>query len=66
MFVGLKLNIYYFLARTKMFNRLITNMKNIFGDHLVNRLKTLTNQIKYEWLNESYESFKVKCKNLLL
>ena len=33
---------------------------------LVNRLKTLTNLIKYEWLNESYESFKVKCKNLLL
>ena len=21
---------------------------------------------KYEWLNESYESFKVKCKNVLL
>ena len=29
---------------------------------LVNRFKTLTNLIKYE----SYESFKVKCKNLLL
>ena len=35
MLVGLKLNIYYFLARTKMFNWLITNMgKNIFGDYL--------------------------------
>ena len=33
---------------------------------LVNRLKQLTNKISFSWLNESFDSFKVKCKKLLL
>ena len=33
---------------------------------LVNRFKTLNNKINYSWFHESFESFKVKCKNLFL
>ena len=33
---------------------------------IINRFKTLNNKIPYTWLNESVESFKVKCKKLLL
>ena len=33
---------------------------------LVNRFKSLSNKIDYSWFNDSFESFKVKCKNLLL
>ena len=33
---------------------------------LVNRLKQLNNKISFSWLNESFDSFKVKCKKLLL
>ena len=47
----------------QIFNR--SNYK-VGKNLLVNQFKTLTNRINYAWLNESYESFKVKCKNLLL
>ena len=33
---------------------------------LVNRFKTLSNKIPLSWLNESINSFKIKCKNLFL
>ena len=33
---------------------------------IVNRFKTLNNKIKLSWFNGSYESYKVKCKQLLL
>ena len=33
---------------------------------LVNRFKNLSNKISYSWLNESLDTFKVKCKKLLL
>ena len=33
---------------------------------LVNRFKNLSNKISYSWLNESFDSFKVKYKKLLL
>ena len=33
---------------------------------LVNRFKYLNNKINYSWLNDSYNTFKVKCKQLLL
>ena len=33
---------------------------------LVNRFKSLNNKISFNWFNESLESFKVKCKKLLL
>ena len=33
---------------------------------LVNRFKYLNNKINYSWLNDSFNTFKVKCKHLLL
>ena len=33
---------------------------------LVNRFKSLSNKIDYLWLNESLNSFKIKCKNIFL
>ena len=33
---------------------------------LVNRFKNLNNKIKFAWLNDSFESYKIKCKNLFL
>ena len=33
---------------------------------LVNRLNTLNGKIKYNWLNLTYDSFKIQCKQLLL
>ena len=33
---------------------------------MVNRFKILNNKIDYSWLNDSYNTFKVKCKQLLL
>ena len=33
---------------------------------LCNRFKPLNNKIDYSWLNESLNTFKVKCKKLLL
>ena len=32
---------------------------------VVNRFQSLNNKINYSWLNDSFESFKVKCKNLI-
>ena len=39
---------------------------NIGKNLLVNRLTILNNQINYEWLNLSYDAFKLRCKNILL
>ena len=33
---------------------------------LVNRFQPLNDKIKFSWLNESFDSFKIKCKNLFL
>ena len=33
---------------------------------MVNRLTNLNNKIPYSWLNDSFNTFKVKCKQLLL
>ena len=33
---------------------------------MVNRFLPLNNKIDYSWLNGSFESYKIKCKNLLL
>ena len=49
-------------------NLLIFNKSNykIRRNLLVHRFKTLNNKIDYSWLNDSFESFKIKCKTLLL
>ena len=33
---------------------------------MVNKFKPLNNKIEYNWLNESLNSFKIKCKKLFL
>ena len=33
---------------------------------LVNRFHNLNNKIEYSWFNDSFESFKIKCKNIFL
>ena len=33
---------------------------------LVNRFRNLNNKINYNWFNDSYNTFKVKCKQLFL
>ena len=35
------------------------------GRH-INRLNTLSGKIRYEWLNYSFDTYKLKCKTLLL
>ena len=50
-------------TRIQIFN--VSNYK-IGQNILVNRFKSLNNKIEYQWLNESLNSFKIKCKKLLL
>ena len=33
---------------------------------LVNRFQPLNDKIKYTWFNDSFDSYKIKCKNLFL
>ena len=33
---------------------------------MVNRFKSLNNQIEFNWLNESLNSYKIKCKRAFL
>ena len=35
-------------------------------NNIVNRLNCVNNCIDYDWLNQSFESFKIKCKNKFL
>ena len=44
------------------------NMSNfkVGRNLLVNRFHSLNNKIKFTWFNDSFESFKIKCKNILL
>ena len=49
--------------RIQFFN--ISNYK-VGRSLMVNRFKILNNNIDYSWFNASYETFKIKCKLLLL
>ena len=33
---------------------------------ILNRLTCINNEIDYDWLNQSFDSYKVKCKSLFL
>ena len=35
-------------------------------NRLINRLTKTNNNIEFAWLNQSYESYKIKCKKMLL
>ena len=49
--------------KIQIFN--VSNYK--VGENLLtNRLKSLNNKIEFNWLNESFNSYKVKCKKLFL
>ena len=56
----------YFNGRNNKFH--VFNMSNykVGRNLLVNRFKTLNNKIDYLWFNESFNSFKLKCKTLFL
>ena len=49
--------------KVQIFN--VSNYK-VGQNLIVNRFRPLNNKINFNWLNESLDSFKVKCKNLLL
>ena len=53
-------------SRQTTFSVLKTNNTKVGLNILVNRLSVLNGKIPLKWLNGSMESFKVKCKNLLL
>ena len=36
------------------------------NNYMVNRLMILNNKIEFSWLNESFNAFKIKCKQLFL
>ena len=56
----------YFNGRNNKFQ--VFNMSNykVGRNLLVNRFKTLNNKIDYLWFNESFNSFKIKCKTIFL
>ena len=43
-----------------------TSIHKVGRNNLINRLNTLSGKIKYEWLNYSFDTYKLKCKTLLL
>ena len=53
-------------SRQVTFSVLKTNNKKMGLNILVNRLSVLNGKIPLSWLNSSLESFKIKCKGLLL
>ena len=54
---------YRIICLYRFFN--ISNYK-VGRNLMVLRFKILSNKIDYSWLNASYETFKIKCKSLLL
>ena len=51
-----------FNARTQTVNVVDTSKLKIGKNDAVNRLKIINGKIKYEWLNLSWNSYKIKCK----
>ena len=55
-----------FNARTQTVNVVDTSKLKIGKNDAVNRLKIINGKIKYEWLNLSWNSYKIKCKQEFL
>ena len=53
-------------SRQTLFHSIKANLKRVGLNALANRLFILNNKIPLEWLNLSYNSFKIKCKESLL
>ena len=47
--------------------QIIDSSRNKVGKNkLINRLKIVSNKIEFAWLNQSFDTFKVRCKELFL
>ena len=55
-----------FNDRNEYVNVVDASNLRVGGNILVNRLNILNDQIKYDWMNYSLDTYKVKCKNLFL
>ena len=55
-----------FNAQNNTINIVDTSRLKIGKNIAINRLKIINGKILYDWLNLSWDTFKVKCKNLLL
>ena len=55
-----------FGGRTRTFNFAKTNNYKIGLNLICNRFHSLNGRIDYSWMNESYESFKIRCKKMFL
>ena len=53
-------------SRQLYFEILKSNSFRVGLNALANRLATINGKIKLSWLNKSYESFKINCKQLFL
>ena len=56
----------FFNARNQTVNVWDNSRIKIGKNIVVNRLKLINGKIYYDWLNLSFESYKVKCKALFL
>ena len=55
-----------FNGRNEKFQICYNSNYKVGQNLMVNRFKPLNNKIEYTWFNESFNSFKIKCKKLLL
>ena len=63
----LDLNFQQNYGQRNEFVMIVDNSTHKVGrNNLINRLNTINGKVKYEWLNQSLDSYKVKCKSLFL
>ena len=55
-----------FNGRTEMIQSFNISDFKVGRNLLVYRFQSLNNKINYTWFNDSFESFKIKCKNIFL
>ena len=55
-----------FTSRQMTFKTLKSNRTKIGLNSLANRLHHINSKVPFEWLNNSFETFKIKCKKLYL
>ena len=53
-------------SRSKNFNFVRTKNYRVGGNLICNRLSTINGKLDLDLINESYDSFKVKCKNIFI
>ena len=55
-----------FTSRSETFKFFKTNNYKIGCNNICNRLHIINNKIQYNWVTESFDSFKLKCKGVFL